>query len=434
MYNLFIFHSNSHKILKMKKNKNKIIIICILSLLFTGCSSFGRGITEAILEKKEGEDTRICEVWGDEFKGLQPYIERKKGTMKVLMVHGVGDHNPGYSTEFFEKLAKELELTVKSRSNKNIRLTDPEFPEKSLGNLRISRFKSKDREQEVMFYELTWSEITAKEKEVLAYDNSGEYSFRRAEVNDMLKRFSNDTGPDPIIYLGESREDILLSFTQSVCWMTYGSWDDLPSNTKEACMLPDVSSIIDDHFAFVSHSLGSRITIDGVQRITTNLKKKGGTSDLYQENIRAALKNKKIPVFMMSNQLPMLQLGRKLPEISNQKELYCSPEGSQYSERMLARTPIIAFSDPNDILSYAIPPGFVEKYLDSRLCIDVTNININVAYLYDVFGVGKLANPMDAHIGYDTDDRVVALIAKGIGNQGTADIVTERCDWIELSD
>jgi hypothetical protein len=251
----------------------------------------------------------------------------------------------------------------------------------------------------------------------------------------MLKRFSNDTGPDPIIYLGESREDILLSFTQSVCWMTYGNWSELPSNTKEACALPDVSSIIDDHFAFISHSLGSRIAIDGVQRITTSLEKKGGKGgDVYQKNIIAELKNKKIPIYMMSNQLPMLQLGRKLPEISNQKELYCSKDGVNYADRMLARTPIIAFSDPNDILSYAIPDGFVEKYLDSRLCIDVTNININVAHLYDVFGIGQLANPMDAHIGYDTDDRVVALIAKGIGNQHTAELVTERCRWIELSD
>lgn len=418
----------------MKNIKYKLIIVSIISILVTGCSSFGKGITEAILEQKEGDDTRICEVWGDGFKGLKPYLERKNGIMKVLMVHGVGDHNPGYSTEFFEKLAKELDLTVTTRSHKNIRLTDPEYPEKALGNLRINRFQSKDRSQEIMLYELTWSEITAKEKEVLAYDNSGEYSFRRAEVNDMLKRFSNDTGPDPIIYLGESREDILLSFTQSVCWMTYGDWDDLPSNTKEACILPDVSSVINDHFAFISHSLGSRIAIDGVQRITTSLEKNGGSSDLYQKSIRKELKSKKIPIYMMSNQLPMLQLGRKLPEISNQKELYCSPEGTQYAERMLAKTPIIAFSDPNDILSYAIPPGFVENYLDSRLCIDVTNININVAHVYNIFGVGNLANPMDAHIGYDTDDRVVALIAKGIGNQYTAEIVNERCRWIELTD
>ena len=46
-------------------------------------------------------------------------------------------------------------------------------------------------------------------KALLAFDNSGEYSYRRAEVNDMLKKFSNDTGPDPIIYLGEKqRADI----------------------------------------------------------------------------------------------------------------------------------------------------------------------------------------------------------------------------------
>jgi hypothetical protein len=68
------------------------------------------------------------------------------------------------------------------------------------------------------------------------------------------------------------------------------------------------------------------------------------------------------------------------------------------------------------------------------LCVDVTNININVAKIYDAFGLGKLANPMDAHIGYDTDDRVVALIAKGIANEKTAQIVKDRCRWIKAID
>ncbi|WP_306306168.1 hypothetical protein [Methylomonas koyamae] len=95
---------------------------------------------------------------------------------------------------------------------------------------------------------------------------------------------------------------------------------------------------------------------------------------------------------------------------------------------------MIAFSDPNDLLSYAIPHDFVNKYLDSRLCINVTNININVARVYDAFGLGKLANPMDAHIGYDTDERVVAMIAKGIANDQTAPVVNERCHWIQTID
>lgn len=33
--------------------------------------------------------------------------------------------------------------------------------------------------------------------------------------------------------------------------------------------------------------------------------------------------------------------------------------------------------------------------------------------------IGKVANPLEAHIGYDTDGRIVALIAKGIGDRKT---------------
>ena len=94
----------------------------------------------------------------------------------------------------------------------------------------------------------------------------------------------------------------------------------------------------------------------------------------------------------------------------------------------------MAFSDPNDLLSYAIPQQFVQSHLDSRLCAEVTNININVAHVIDMFGMGNFANPLTAHTGYDSDDRVVALIAKGIGTEHTADLVTERCRWTEYVD
>jgi len=66
--------------------------------------------------------------------------------------------------------------------------------------------------------------------------------------------------------------------------------------------------------------------------------------------------------------------------------------------------------------------------------MSVTNIIINVADIVDIFGLGKVANPLDAHIGYDTDERVIALIAKGIGNYKTAPIIKKRCKWTELVD
>jgi hypothetical protein len=279
---------------------------------------------------------------------------------------------------------------------------------------------------------LTWSEISHKDKEILSYDNSGEHSFRRAEVNDLLKKFSNDTGPDPIIYLGEKREDILTAFRQSFCWMVSGDWNSLPDDVHQACSSKNITPFYNDSYAFVSHSLGSRITIDGLQSLASLYS--DGESATYYTAISNVLKNKEIPIYMMSNQLPMLQLGRTMPNVANQAAAYCQANGPKYAERMVSKTSIIAFNDPNDLLSYNLQHDFVSKYLDSRLCIDVTNININVAKIYDAFGLGKLANPMDAHIGYDTDDRVVALIAKGIANEKTAQIVKDRCRWIKAID
>jgi len=421
----------------------KFILRCIVLmsvLLVSGCASFGKGIAEAVLEKTATQDVRVCQVWGKPFSGIQASLQTTEGETKVLMVHGVGDHLEGYSTAFVEKLAKVLNLNVRERFNKTILLTSPRDQQKKLGSLRISRLMNKARTQELLFYELTWSEITRDEKALLAFDNSGESSFRRTEVNNMMKLFANDTGPDPVIYLGNSRKDILMAFAQSFCWMTKGDWEQLPDSGRHACIVEEDTSpeqIINDNYVMVSHSLGSRIVIDGLQYIaaffTTNdgeIKKQLKKS----QNVINALREKHIPIFMLSNQLPILQLGRELPEHSGQKAQFCEPHGEHYASRLVSKTSIIAFSDPNDILSYTIPPQFARKYLDSRLCAEVTNININIAEIIDVFGIGKIANPLKAHIGYDTDDRVVALIARGIGNHNTAPIIKQRCEWTELVD
>jgi len=197
----------------IKTKINRPIINCFLlaclPVVLSGCASFGKGVAEAVLEKSDAVDTRVCQVRGKPFEGIAPGLAKPHSKTKVLMVHGVGDRLPGYSTEFLEKLATELKLTAKSSSFKDIQLMSFSDPEIKLGNLRVTRLQNENSSKELWFYELTWSEITRDQKALLAFDNSGEYSYRRAEVNDMLKKFSNDTGPDPIIYLGKSRELIL---------------------------------------------------------------------------------------------------------------------------------------------------------------------------------------------------------------------------------
>jgi hypothetical protein len=408
-----------------------------IAMLLSGCASIGKGAAEAVLEKSENEDTRQCQVWGKPFVGIEADLANKQGKTKALFVHGVGDHIPGYTTEFLEKLGKELNLNVRSEGQKNIELNTPLLPGKNLGNLRVTHLLNEQNGQELTFYELTWSEITRQEKSLLDFDTSGEYQFRRAAINGMLKKFSNDTGPDPIIYLGQSRVPILAAFAQSFCWMATQNWEDLPKSGKHACLgLNDshADHIDKDNYVIISHSLGSRIAIDGMQRIASMLASPqkyipANQKFILSTNAIQALQNKRIPIFMLSNQLPMLQLGRELPEVAGQEANYCDPKGADYKKRMVSETGIIAFSDPNDLLSYGIPPGFAEKYIDSRLCAKITNVNINIAKVMDAFGMTDLANPMQAHVGYDQDDRVVAMIAKGIGNPGASPLIKQRCEF-----
>jgi hypothetical protein len=412
----------------------------LITTVLAGCVSMTKGVTLALLEKSEETDTRRCEVWGKPFEGIEPRLAKEKGKTRILMVHGVGDHIPGYATQFQAKLAKEMGLNARSASPKNIELQNPVFPGRELGNLRVSRLANKENGKEVLFYELTWSVITRKEKELLAYDISGEYDYRRAAFNAMLKKFSNDAMSDPLMYAGTNRELIQAAFGQSFCWMLKDDWDDLPASGGHACLeLTDAAAdrVINDDHIFISHSLGSRITTDGLQRIAGILPRQEqfllerGAEHVKMSispKIIEAFRPKRIPIFMMSNQLPMLQLGREPPEVVGQEADYCRPDGRHYNQRMVSETSIIAFSDPNDLLSFGIPPGFRERFLDSRVCADITNISINVAPIIDAFGM-TLARPGSAHIGYDKDERVVALIAKGIGTSHTSPLVMERCEY-----
>ena len=68
------------------------------------------------------------------------------------------------------------------------------------------------------------------------------------------------------------------------------------------------------------------------------------------------------------------------------------------------KTQIIAFSDPNDLMSYPVPDKFAGQYIESRLCPCVTNVTINVAAVNSLLGLGEIANPMGAHLGYEGEN------------------------------
>ena len=410
-----------------------VLTLAILS----GCSGISKGITQAYLEH-ETEDTRECWITGRSFDGLDDLFktedEAASGTgepdqLKILMVHGIGNHAPGYSRRLQDGLIEEYGFETTDETIKTIALNHPAYPD-TLGVLRIHRYMTRQSSQEMLFYELTWDSIVEKEKELLSFDYSTEASVKRAPFNHTLKTFINNTVPDALMYNTKYRAPIQLSVAQAICWILSKKWGGLPNNEAKHCRADGsdyLSQVDNSSFAIISHSLGSRISLDALQEAMQHVAKRPDHKEFSE-----VFKNKPMYIYMLSNQLPLLQMGQDLPEVHGQLKSICRSEGDRYDERFYEKLQIVAFSDPNDLFSYAVSPDYANRYIDSRLCPVVSNITIQVAQVRSfLLGTSEVANPGVAHSDYEIDSRVLKMLVSGVGNDQEQEEVKERCEFIE---
>ena len=360
----------------------------LLFLLVSGCASVEKNLAKDFVNAGSVKLNR-CEITGFEYAGMNTDWQKSK-MLKVLMVHGVGTHHPGYSRRIQENLSANIGLTVVSRLSKNIRLTDPADNKTPLGNLQITYWQNEDGSKNMLFYELTWSEITQPDKEIIAFDTTERYSEFRVPFNNDMKAFLDNVLPDPLVYVADKKHLILNSSKQALCWMLKTNWKDIPSGQSAVCRM--------------SASLSVAIN---------------------------NLKNREITVFMLANQLPILQIGHPLPKVTNRIDSYCYKGGKSYNNRIFKGVNIVAFSDPNDLLSYAIPQNFADKYLDSRICPRVTNVSVNVAPEISAFGFG-IVNPVTAHTAYDNNPKVINLITSGTEEFYQNKELRENCRFIKM--
>jgi hypothetical protein len=419
-------------------------------VLLTGCAGFGEGIGRAVLSQlgEGGEDTRACEIEGAAFTGTLQALETQRGQppigsvpgdqralLKVMMVHGISRHQPGYSGTVSANLSRSLGLNVMSPQIKTMQVVDPAAPDQTLGTFNVRRFSDEAREREMLFYELTWSGLSDPARERLAFDNSETFARQRASFNRAAKAFANDALVDPLVYVGVGRGSILAAVRQGVCWTYSTDWDDFPAENVPCLTAdPDFGSRIDlDSFYFVTHSLGSRIVLDSLQTIAEGVDAQLATNPAAAP-LKAKLQDNPVTVFMLANQLPLLQAGFAPVPVAGQVGAYCRPGGEHLASRLYRQTDIIAFNDPNDIMSYPIPDDFTQYDIDSRLCPRVANVTLNIASVISVPGAGTFANPLAAHSDYEADERVIALMTAGLGQPETRPVVTERCTWIRAEE
>ena len=439
-----LFSPNTVREMQMR---DLLSLLVLLAPILAGCASIAKGVTEGVMASREQGDapTSICTIRGPAFEALASTLERQSRagpghSTKVLMVHGIGKHLPGYSGRLRDNLASALGLNVVQEKFKELSLLGPpprpdlDLGDAVLGTLRVHRYTNKEASRELLFYELTWSGITEPLKEaILAYDNSEEYAYQRASLNRMMKAFVNSHIPDPIIYTGNIQLQILTAVTQSLCWMASSDWNDLPSEGLHRCDPLNekiTQHLREDELTIITHSLGSRIALDALQAMAQSaLRRRADAARLIQ-----AMQDKTIPVYMLANQLPLLQLGFVEPAVTGKIPEYCRSTGKHFGQRLFRQVRVVAFSDPNDILSYALPPGFADRHIDSQICPQVVNVTVNVASVKSIPVLGEVANPLAAHNDYEADERVIGLMAHGIGTPRTAPAVQDRCKWMETRD
>ena len=286
----------------------------------------------------------------------------------------------------------------------------------------------------MLFYELTWSPISQPAKDSYAFDNTTVYASKRASLNNAFKQFVNDVAADPLVYTGTGQEKIPAAIAPALCWALSTDWQGLPDK-RQVCS-PDsptfASRLKGDDFVFITHSLGSRITADAMERLAGLIKQEAERHPQVVPLAKAFQEATSRP--SCSPTAALLQSGLESATVRDAVPDYCLPGGGHYQDRMFKETDLIAFSDPNDLLSYPIPDAFVRDHVNSRLCPKQVNISINIAPVSPLFGLGEFANPLSAHLDYENDPRVIGLITRGIGQPETTPVVKDRCTWQEVGE
>ena len=409
---------NSNSVLMPIKQIFFLILFCAGCI---GCASFGRGIAEGIMASQS--EPAECSIYSPGFSGLKKAFEDNK-TLKVLNIHGIGEHLPGYSQLFLNRLSDKLGLNVYASNVKEMDIGHVDYPELNMGKLRVYKRYSTDG-RTMYFYEYAWSNLTAPYKAELSYDLFDIAAEKRASLNVSAKNFVNEVVPDAVIYMStDHRRVINGGVLTALCLMEVYDWDMLPDKQKVFCKEDDrnqTAGAIDKFsFAIISSSMGSLIAVDSLKWIIDIAHSLQITSfeDIHRHS-------RDIQLFMLSNQTPLLSLGTKKPEIYGQIDRYCHPEGDRYNLRLLNALDIVAFSDPNDMLTYAIPQSFINNYIDSRLCPNISNVIVNVTPVTNLLSAGKFANPLGAHLGYDRNEQVLDLIVNGVNGN-----TNNGCNWI----
>jgi hypothetical protein len=337
------------------------------------------------------------------FPGITTYwTSAASPDVRVLFVHGMCTHDEaGWVTHGWDaRIRAYFKLPTATLSPS---------PPPSPGEVQIIAYEYRIGSHRLSSRFLVWSELTSKDKKTIRFDNPppppGQFTWKRAALNGELKTsLLNDCLSDAVIYAGIHGAEIQNAVRDAIC----RALDGQPG--PAGCDFPQPDSVGRPSVVIVTESLGSRLVFDAITDFAAQAQRRGGAAADAVDAAIAPITE----IFMLANQIPLLGLARP-PLVPGGIEALVTgiPHGAdsmaaalraisaasgrqqrkgQYLGRTQAvtRPTLIAFSDPNDLLSYRIPPDDV-----AILGKDANIVNVVTSNSATFFGY--VENPLPAH-------------------------------------
>ncbi len=357
-----------------------------------------------------------------EFKGVKQLLsESPAGSIQMIFSHGMCSHlyDTQWAIDRALLLANALDVPMPIVGDGPTYFGPDDKPV-----VRTSSASFEVGELRIDATFLRWGEGVDRYRDELSYEN-----FRRGERGD-LKRYQSPTRAlgndllrselmnkcliDAVVYLGRNGDVIRSAMRAAACEAIGGALtdeDERPSGVPGEQVLCTRNSdrARNDPIVLAPESLGSIILTDAFAALVGGL-------DGYPEERMVKLSS----VFLLSNQIPLLNqgnvgLGQRTvakadgstatvtePALVNslalllQQKIFATRSdtsaggGDDGSDRKKDRTQVIAFTDPNDILSYRVKNKHLAAGSDD---VHVVNVLISNAYTY----LELFANPISTH-------------------------------------
>jgi hypothetical protein len=303
----------------------------------------------------------------------------------VLLVHGMCTHDRAWAEDQIDRIAGVVNNHAPAAAvTAPARIDVVESTRPLAGGM-------------VRFHALVWSPLTAALKHQLDFDltgtptdctGAGTCKPKRAALNAYVKdNLLDDCLADAVIYEGESHVAIRDAMVQTIAQVIANDPD------SEAPLV------------VVAESLGSKMLFDALSAMLESWQPE--TRALGQQAARRLAL-----LFMAGNQLPILGLAEQSPglramPVQDALQHFLDLRRRQPNRRAEARQrlAVVAFTDPNDLLSYRLLPA---RYAAPDVAV------ADVLVSNDRTWLGWIENPLTAHLNYLANPDVATMIACGV--------------------